>query len=104
MFSLIALILFFSLPLYPSHLGVVDLFNFVFYFRAFREKMDSINDRYDKVRGQAAQRRTRLNEANTLHQFFRDVDDEESWIKEKKLLVSSDDYGRDLTGRNYYVL
>lgn len=65
---------------------------------SIREKMNSINDRYDKVRTQAAHRRTRLNEANTLHQFFRDVDDEESWIKEKKLLVASDDYGRDLTG------
>merc|ERR1719309_597024 len=65
---------------------------------SIREKMNSINDRYDRVRTQAAHRRTRLNEANTLHQFFRDVDDEESWIKEKKLLVASDDYGRDLTG------
>ena len=46
----------------------------------------------------AADRQTRLNEAITLHQFFRDIADEESWIKEKKLLVSSDDYGRDLTG------
>lgn len=24
---------------------------------------------------------------------MRDIDEEESWIKEKKLLVSSDDYG-----------
>lgn len=30
--------------------------------------------------------------------FNRDIADEESWIKEKKLLVGSDDYGRDLTG------
>ena len=30
--------------------------------------------------------------------FFRDIADEESWIKEKKLLVGSDDYGRDLNG------
>ena len=29
---------------------------------------------------------------------FRDIADEESWIKEKKLLVGSDDYGRDLNG------
>nr|5M6S_A Chain A, spectrin [Escherichia coli] len=41
---------------------------------------------------------TKLNESHRLHQFFRDMDDEESWIKEKKLLVSSEDYGRDLTG------
>ena len=38
---------------------------------------------------------------NFLHSwtdFFRDIADEESWIKEKKLLVGSDDYGRDLNG------
>jgi spectrin alpha len=50
------------------------------------------------VKELAAQRRDRLSEANTLFQFFRDLDDEEAWIKEKKLLVGSEDYGRDLTG------
>ena len=41
-----------------------------------------------------AGRRAKLNESHRLHQFFRDLDDEESWIKEKKLLVTSEDYGR----------
>ncbi|CAH1785763.1 unnamed protein product [Owenia fusiformis] len=63
-----------------------------------KDTKDQINDRYQKVCDAAEQRRLRLDEANTLHQFFRDIDDEESWIKEKKLLVGSDDYGRDLTG------
>ncbi|XP_058795855.1 spectrin alpha chain [Phymastichus coffea] len=63
-----------------------------------QEKRQSINERYERVRNLAAHRQARLNEANTLHQFFRDIADEESWIKEKKLLVQSDDYGRDLTG------
>jgi spectrin alpha len=63
-----------------------------------QEKRSSINERYERVKTLATYRRTRLNEANTLHQFFRDIADEESWIKEKKLLVNSDDYGRDLTG------
>ncbi|XP_075989691.1 alpha spectrin isoform X2 [Anticarsia gemmatalis] len=58
----------------------------------------AINERFERVRNLAAHRRQRLHEANTLHQFFRDIADEESWIKEKKLLVASDDYGRDLTG------
>jgi spectrin alpha len=62
------------------------------------EKRTSINQRYNQVQGLAADRQSRLNEAITLHQFFRDIADEESWIKEKKLLVGSDDYGRDLTG------
>ncbi|KAK3088368.1 hypothetical protein FSP39_018301 [Pinctada imbricata] len=57
----------------------------------------TINERYDKIKELAIKRRSRLNEANTMHQFLRDIDDEEAWIKEKKLLVGSDDYGRDLT-------
>lgn len=65
---------------------------------SIQEKRHSINERYERIRNLAGHRRARLNEANTLHQFFRDIADEESWIKEKKLLVSSDDYGRDLTG------
>ncbi|CAG0916965.1 unnamed protein product [Notodromas monacha] len=63
-----------------------------------QEKRESINERYERIKNLAAHRNARLSEANTLHQFFRDIADEESWIKEKKLLVSSDDYGRDLTG------
>merc|ERR1711963_1355782 len=62
------------------------------------EKRKSINDRYQNVLVMAEERQSRLKEAITLHQFFRDIADEESWIKEKKLLVGSDDYGRDLTG------
>merc|ERR1719362_1177225 len=62
------------------------------------EKRSNLNERYQHIQDLAAHRRALLNEANTLHQFFRDIADEESWIKEKKLLVGSDDYGRDLTG------
>jgi spectrin alpha len=63
-----------------------------------QSKRKSINERYERLANLAKFRRDRLNEANTLHQFFRDMVDEESWIKEKKLLVASDDYGRDLAG------
>lgn len=63
-----------------------------------QEKRQSINERYERICNLAAHRQARLNEANTLHQFFRDIADEESWTKEKKLLVGSDDYGRDMTG------
>ncbi|KAK6636692.1 hypothetical protein RUM43_010354 [Polyplax serrata] len=65
---------------------------------SIQERRQSINERYERVHNLASHRQARLNEANTLHQFFRDIADEESWIKEKKLLVGSDDYGRDLTG------
>ncbi|XP_040260714.1 spectrin alpha chain, non-erythrocytic 1 isoform X7 [Bufo bufo] len=63
-----------------------------------KDKRDAINDRFLRIKSMASARRSRLNESHRLHQFFRDLDDEESWIKEKKLLVGSDDYGRDLTG------
>ncbi|XP_050699362.1 spectrin alpha chain-like isoform X2 [Eriocheir sinensis] len=63
-----------------------------------QEKRQSINERYERIKNLAAHRQSRLNEALTLHQFFRDIADEESWIKEKKLLVASEDFGRDLTG------
>ena len=72
--------------------------NNLFDTEAIKATIDSINQRNDAVKNQVAQRRQRLNEANTLFQFFRDLDDEEAWIKEKKLLVRSEDYGRDLTG------
>uniref|UniRef100_A0A8C2BS88 Spectrin alpha, non-erythrocytic 1 n=1 Tax=Cyprinus carpio TaxID=7962 RepID=A0A8C2BS88_CYPCA len=63
-----------------------------------KDKRDAVNERFGKIKSMAAGRRAKLNESHRLHQFFRDLDDEESWIKEKKLLVSSEDYGRDLTG------
>lgn len=65
---------------------------------SIQDRRKSINQRFERIKNLAEHRRQRLNEANTLHQFFRDIADEESWIKEKKLLVASDDYGRDLTG------
>jgi len=72
--------------------------NNLFDTEAIRATISSINERSNVVKNLAAQRRNRLSEANTLFQFFRDLDDEEAWIKEKKLLVGSEDYGRDLTG------
>uniref|UniRef100_A0A0K0ELE0 SH3 domain-containing protein n=1 Tax=Strongyloides stercoralis TaxID=6248 RepID=A0A0K0ELE0_STRER len=62
------------------------------------ERRQSINNRYERAKELADERRDKLNKAHAVHQFLRDIDEEESWIKEKKLLVSSDDYGRDLTG------
>lgn len=68
----------------------------LFETNTIQETIDQINSRQEGVKQSAQQRRERLNEANTLFQFCRDLDDEEAWIKEKKLLVSSEDFGRDL--------
>jgi len=72
--------------------------NNLFDTEAIKATIKPINERYDAVKNLAAQRRDRLSEANSHFQFIRDLDDEEAWIKEKKLLVGSEDYGRDLTG------
>ncbi len=58
--------------------------------------INSINDRYNGIKHKSNERLVNLNEANLLYQFIRDLDDEEAWIKEKKLLMKSEDYGRDL--------
>lgn len=46
-----------------------------------KDKRDAINDRFQRIKGMASARRSKLNESHRLHQFFRDLDDEESWIK-----------------------
>ncbi|XP_062959972.1 spectrin alpha chain, erythrocytic 1 isoform X2 [Cynocephalus volans] len=60
------------------------------------EKRDSINERFLSVQNLAAAHHEKLKEAYALFQFFQDLDDEESWIEEKLVQVSSQDYGRDL--------
>jgi spectrin alpha len=76
-----------------------DLFieNNLFDTEQIAKTKQSIDERFENVKDLVAQRRQRLSEANILFQFFRDIDDEEAWIKEKKLLVRSEDFGRDLT-------
>lgn len=46
-----------------------------------KEKRDTINGRFQKIKSMATSRRAKLSESHRLHQFFRDMDDEESWIK-----------------------
>uniref|UniRef100_A0A452T9P5 Spectrin alpha chain, erythrocytic 1 n=1 Tax=Ursus maritimus TaxID=29073 RepID=A0A452T9P5_URSMA len=62
------------------------------------EERDNVNERFLNVQNLAAAHHEKLKEAYALFQFFQDLDDEESWIEEKLLPVSSQDYGRDLQG------
>ena len=64
---------------------------------AFRqEKCCNCTTFISRIKERCEERYVKLGEALALHQFFRDIDDEEAWIREKKLLVSSEDFGRDL--------
>ncbi|XP_006159133.1 spectrin alpha chain, erythrocytic 1 [Tupaia chinensis] len=62
------------------------------------EKKESVNERFLNVQHLAGAHHEKLKETYALFQFFQDLDDEESWIEEKLLRVSSQDYGRDLQG------
>jgi len=42
------------------------------------EKRNAVNGRFAKIKSMAGGRRSKLNESHRLHQFFRDLDDEES--------------------------
>ncbi|XP_028721446.1 spectrin alpha chain, erythrocytic 1 [Peromyscus leucopus] len=60
------------------------------------EKMNGVNERFKNVQSSAAAHHEKLKETYALFQFFQDLDDEEAWIEEKLLRVSSKDSGRDL--------
>merc|ERR1712226_1030183 len=62
------------------------------------QKRSNINDRFQVVSDLTKERRKQLDDAFKYHQLLRDISEEETWIREKKILVQSQDYGRDLTG------
>nr|XP_006001605.1 PREDICTED: spectrin beta chain, non-erythrocytic 1 [Latimeria chalumnae] len=52
---------------------------------------------YQQLCQLAAERRARLEESKRLWKFFWEMAEEEGWIREKEQILSSDDYGKDLT-------
>lgn len=67
-----------------------------FNIEQIEEKMNGVNERFKNVQSLAAAHHEKLKETYALFQFFQDLDDEEAWIEEKLLRVSSQDCGRDL--------
>ncbi|XP_076800089.1 spectrin alpha chain, non-erythrocytic 1-like isoform X2 [Clavelina lepadiformis] len=67
---------------------------------AVEAKRDNIEKRFVTIKDLTKVRRGKLQESLVVHQLLRDIADEESWINEKKLLVSNDDCGKDLTSVN----
>ncbi|EDV21767.1 uncharacterized protein TRIADDRAFT_59818 [Trichoplax adhaerens] len=61
------------------------------------EQIKDVADKFNKVKGLCAVRHDKLQKSYILFQFYRDIEDEETWISEKKLLMGSEDYGKDLT-------
>ena len=65
--------------------------------------MSHLEAAYEELQKRAADRRTKLDESRKLWQFYDDLADEETWIKEKEQLMMSPDLGHDLTSVNLLV-
>jgi len=63
-----------------------------------KQKQQQLMDRYQALQDPMHARRLKLRDALRLQQFFRDVEDEEDWIREKEPIAASTNRGRDLIG------
>jgi spectrin alpha len=57
-----------------------------------------INTRYSRAQGVSVERTQLLRDSLRKQEILRLIDEELSWIREKKLIAASQDFGRDLTG------
>ena len=58
----------------------------------------TFHQRSSKLSAPAQERRQQLEDSLKLQQFCRDVEDEMQWIKERKPLAESNDFGKSLMG------
>lgn len=61
-------------------------------------KQQSLINRYQALQNPLNARRLRLKNALRAHQLFRDIEDEEQWIREKEPIATSSNRGKDLIG------
>ncbi|NWZ04188.1 SPTN5 protein, partial [Agelaius phoeniceus] len=60
------------------------------------EKVDELVQRYKRLHDPLQERRGSLQASRLQYQFFRDVDEELAWVREKLPMASSKDYGQSL--------
>lgn len=65
---------------------------------AIKAKKIALVERYDALRRPIQLRKQRLNDSLKVQQLFRDIEDEEAWIREKEPIAASTNRGRDLIG------
>ncbi|XP_010784328.1 spectrin beta chain, non-erythrocytic 1-like [Notothenia coriiceps] len=63
-----------------------------------RDRVAHMDFCYQELTQLASERRARLDESRRLWKFFWEMAEEEGWIREKEQILSSEDYGKDLTG------
>src|SRR5581483_10815684 len=61
-------------------------------------KGDGVKSRYENLKPLIDNRKKKLNDSLRVMQLFRDIEDEESWIREKEPIAHSNNRGRDLIG------
>ena len=59
------------------------------------QRLQSLQDKWNKLDELIARRTTLLNDALESHQYYADANEAESWMKEKMPLAASQDYGTD---------
>ncbi|KAL1423826.1 hypothetical protein MTO96_003740 [Rhipicephalus appendiculatus] len=65
---------------------------------AIMAKKAALVDRYNALQAPMATRRQKLQDSLRVQQLFRDIEDEEAWIREKEPIAASTNRGRDLIG------
>ena len=61
-------------------------------------QQSNLSERYSCLMDPLSTRQQRLKESTEVQKLFRDVEDEEAWIREKEPIVASNNRGRDLIG------
>ncbi|KAJ7344120.1 hypothetical protein JRQ81_000070 [Phrynocephalus forsythii] len=65
--------------------------------QVIRDRVNHLELRQQELMALAAQRKACLKQSKRLEKFFWELDEAESWIKEKEHIYSALDYGKDLT-------
>ncbi|EMP27688.1 Spectrin beta chain, erythrocyte [Chelonia mydas] len=65
--------------------------------QVIRSRVSHLQLCHQELLAMAAERKARLEQSKRLWKFFWELDEAESWIKEKEQIYSSLDYGKDLT-------
>ena len=63
-----------------------------------KSKYEGLQGRYGNLMKPMSNRKGRLTDSLAVQQLFRDVEDEEAWIREKEPIINSTNRGRDLIG------
>jgi len=63
-----------------------------------KRKADAVESRYASLMGPLEARKKKLGDSLRVQQLFRDIEDEEAWIREKEPIAGSNNRGRDLIG------